>query len=121
MRPDVGELLLDQAGRRLEFVPLVEFIEQGALELLAGRRGVLLLKAVAHAVAELGERLHAERFGKVIVHRHRAGRFHRFRRDGEGRLLAGDDGRRVVVGKLDIEGSTFARLDARSSGPQSRG
>ena len=112
LRPDVVEFLFDQRRRRLEFVPRVELVEQRALDLLARRAGVLALDALAHGVAQLGERFQSERLGELVVERDRAGRFHRLCRDRKGRVFAGDGGRRIVFGKFHVEGPAFAGFDA---------
>ena len=76
---------------------LVELIEQRALDLLARRRRVLALDALAQRIAQLGQQFQAERLGEIVVERDRAGRFHRLCRDRESRVFAGDGGRRIVL------------------------
>src|SRR5262249_21178491 len=89
LRPDVGELLLYEARRRLEFVTIIELVEQRALEPLARSKRMLARDAILHGVFEFRQRLHAERFGKLVVDCDLARRFDRLDGDREGGVLAG--------------------------------
>ena len=109
-RPDVVEFLLDQARRRLEFVVLVELIEHRPLELLARSRGVLALDALAQRVPQLAQRIQSEALGEVIVQSDLTWRLDRLRGDRERRVFARKGRRRIVLGKLDVEGSAVAGL-----------
>src|ERR1700704_5154942 len=121
--PHILELLLHQGRRRIEFVQLVELVEQGALELLAAHRGMLARQPVPDRDRELVERLHAERLGEILVDRHLARRLDRLRRHLEHRGLAGQVGRQVVLRERDIDGAGLPRrhpdqlvLESRNEG-----
>src|ERR1700704_3071498 len=107
--PHILELLLHQGRRRIEFVQLVELVEQGALELLAAYRGVLARQPVPDRALELVERLHAERLGEILVDRHFPRGLDRFRRHLEDRRLAGQVGGQVVLREGDIDGAGLPR------------
>src|SRR5262249_17444293 len=87
--PDIVELLRDERRRQLELVALVERIEQLALETIAGRAGMLARNPVLHGVAQLGQRLHAELFGEIVVDGELARRIDRLRGYVEGCFLSG--------------------------------
>ena len=72
LRPDVAELLLDEARRRLEFMTFVELIQQRALELLPRGHRMLAGDAFLDRFLELRQRLHPERFGELVIDRDRA-------------------------------------------------
>src|SRR5690606_29940070 len=76
LRPDIVELGLDQLGRRLELVGLVERVEQLALGLLAGDGAVLALDLAAHDLAQLLRAFEPELLGDLVVDLQLAGLGH---------------------------------------------
>ncbi len=112
LAPDVGELGLDELGGRLELVFGIELVEQLALHLLAGHRAELVLDLAAHDLAQAVERFEAERLGRLVVDLERAGLRHLLHGDVEGRFLAGQMRRAVIVGEGDGDLLLVAGLGA---------
>ena len=100
LTPDGLELGLDQLLRQLERVPLVERIEQRALDLLAARRSVSVLHLLAQRGTQRLEVLHPEPLRERIVERGILGRCDGLHDDVEHGLATG----KVLGGVLLREG-----------------
>ena len=73
---------------------------------------MLARDAVLDRVAQLGERLQTERFGELVVDRHRAGRLDRLGGDDEFGVLAGEIGFLIVRRERHLQRARLAGRDA---------
>ena len=94
--PDGGELVVDQRRRQLELVRLLQLVEQLALQLQARGVGVLAGDLRADQLLQLRDAFGAQRLGERVVDLRTHGRGHFLHLDGEGRILAGQRGDRIV-------------------------
>src|SRR4029079_9647687 len=89
LAPDRLELVVDQCGRKLEGVALIERVEQRALDLEPRGPGAILLQALLDGVTQLGARLESEALGELVVERRGLRRSNLLDLHREARLLAG--------------------------------
>ncbi len=109
LRPDRGELLLDQALRHFERIARRERVEQLALDLLARGASVVGADALAQRLLELIEAFRAQALGEFVVDGEGLRRRDGLHRHVEIGLLAGELAHRVGLGKRRLNRAPLAR------------
>ena len=110
--PHQIELFGDQRRRCLEFVALIEPIQQGALDALARRAGEFGLEPSARSFLQLVERFQTERFCELVVDGGLAGRFDPGCRGLELGRLAGEFLAGVILREGNFQRAGLADADA---------
>src|SRR5260370_273821 len=118
--PDIGEFLLDQGRRRLEFVEDVKLVQELPFELLPARAGVFLSDPLLDGLLELVQRLYSERSHQGVIAGQLFRPFARLGHDLERRGLTGELLGRVIGGKPPVYAPALPRPNTHHMVPHTR-